>query len=234
MNKTFRLFAILAIVGMAFAGCQKEDNVVPKKDNLVETDKLSFDGMVEYTDLFDAPSGHRLKASMMYNTIYYKNFITGHIRPYRIAYDRIHKQIWLAENFKETQFFAYKSLRNPNDPDGSNYGYFYFYEDIEVEPQVVLDMFGEEVRQWGFYRDSLCSKLIDVEWRIPTLSDINKLVEYLGDIQRAYSPTYGIDMRYTGWCYRKSDGSYIWQTAISDCIIWLQDEDNHSSNYYNT
>ncbi len=227
MKKIFYLFAVLAIVGMAFVGCQKDDVFVPKKDNLVKNDKLLSGRVVEYTDLFDSPSGHCLKASMPHPTIYYKNFVTGHVRAYRAAYDYTHKQIWLAENFKEEQFFAAKSLKNPKDPDGSKYGYFYFYDDIEIEPKSVdvpWPPFYE--KQWEFYWDSTLTTPINGEWRIPTLYDVNKLVEHLGDIQRAYSPTYGIDMRYTGWCI---DG--VWQGTIADCTIWLQNENNHTHSY---
>ncbi len=226
MNKSLlKLCAIFAIVGMAFIGWQKEDKIVPEKNSLVQNDKLSTEGMVEYTDLFDAPSGHNLKTSMPRLTIYYKNFVTGHVRAYKAAYDYTHNQIWLAENFKEEQFFATKSLKNPNDPDGSKYGYFYFYNDIEIEPKNI-DLPGPlpPYKQWDFFWDAATKDQINAEWRIPTHSDINKLVEHLGDIERAYSPTYGIDMRYTGWFYLPNS----WQTTIADCVFWLQDNGNNT------
>lgn len=231
MNRSiFRLFAIIAIAGLAFTGCQKEENLLNNKetDNYIQNDKISSENAVGYTDIFEKPSGSVLKTATYPISIYFKNFFTNQVTAYQAVYDGTNNQIWLAENLKEEQFFAVNSMTNPNDPNGSQYGYFYYYDDIEIEPQEITLPFPPFAsRQWGFYWDASCSQLIDVEWRIPVHADIQNLVNHVGATDRVALANYGIDVSFYGW-YSQNIG---WQTGIADGMFWIKDNAQNPITY---
>ena len=236
MKNIFKIFAFIALVGIVFTSCQK-DNLLEEKeqtdDSFIKNDKISAEGSVGYTDIFKKPSGSVNKTATYPIDIYFKNFSTGQTTTYKAVLDYTSQpnQVWLAENLKEEQFFATNSMTNPNDPSGSQYGYFYHYNDIDIEPQTIHlpfpPPFGHDEQLWGFYWDANCTQLISDNWRIPVHSDIQNLVNHVGATDRVALANYGIDVSFYGW-YSQNIG---WQSYIQDGMFWIKDNTQNPITY---
>ncbi len=62
MNKFFRLFAIIAVVGLAFTGCQKENDIIPNADNnIIKSGEYSEPAVIDGQTMIFNQNKSRLK-----------------------------------------------------------------------------------------------------------------------------------------------------------------------------
>jgi len=234
MNKIFKLFASIAIVGLVFAGCQKEEEQT-RQENTTAKDVIFKEIPYEVANpnykpnylKFGVPTPSSTATDVL-PTFYDKNSITYKTRI-------IGSQEWLIEDWTDdcidgdanNEIGAYTSPYYPNE------GLYYEWEGImNPTPQYIWDNY-VFMNKHGFH--------------VPTEADINTLISELGSTT-FLAQKLGLnffDDYWAGYPFNKflkslEEASYIWLDAPNDpsrvdgCGVLLKVKADGSIAYFYT